>query len=301
MNKLFLNIMPKTPRASFGYSLDYLMALLPSFVFLAIFISVKMLLGVILTLGIALGCELVLCFFLKKEFDLTLIARALLTALFIPSSAVMYMYILGGLLVFIFSEIKLLFGRYLTLESVSFSVILLNLIHPFTTPASTVIENAPLWNVSVLDLILGTKSELFGGMSIICLLFAYLFLAFRKRINFLNGAVFYAALILIIGFLYSNDSPSALYYVSFVALDPKIFFVSLLLITLGAITPANKKAGLVFASLAGALSGYLMLTSSSVDVVLYVSAAFSLISRPIDILICKIGASSKNKKPSGKV
>ena len=301
MNKLFLNIMPKTPRASFGYCLDYLMALLPSFVFLAIFISVKMLLGVILTLGIALGCELVLCIFLKKEFDLTLIARTLLTALFIPSSAVMYMYILGGLLVFIFSEIKLLFGRYLTLESVSFSVMLLNLIHPFTTPASTVIENAPLWNVSVLDLILGTKSELFGGMSIICLLFAYLFLAFRKRINFLNGAVFYAALILIIGFLYSNDSPSALYYVSFVALDPKIFFVSLLLITLGAITPANKKAGLVVAALAGALSGYLMLTTSSVDVVLYVSAAFSLISRPIDILICKIGASSKNKKTSGKV
>ena len=300
MNKFITNILPRTPRASLRYSRDYLIALLPSFVFLAIFVSAKMLLGALLTLGIALVCELVLCIFLKKEFDLTLIARALLTSLFIPSSAGVGIYLWGGFAVFIFSEIKMFLGRYLTLESVTFSVIVLNLIHPFVTPASTVIDNSPIWNVSVLDLVLGTKAELFGGMSIICLLFAYLFLAFKKRINFLGGALFYASLILVIGFLYSNDSPSALYYVSFVALDPKIFFASLLLVTLGAITPAHKNAGAVVSVIAGAISGYLILTLGNADVVLYVLAFFSLISRPIDLLICKITSSSKSKKSASK-
>jgi hypothetical protein len=150
-----------------------------------------------------------------------------------------------------------------------------------------VINGVEFGSVSVLDLLIGNKTTYFGAGSIFALAFAYIYLFIRKRISFINGLLFYAALIATLAFLYTGSEMNAIYYVSFIALDAKVFFSSFILLSMGAL-PFTKKAAYLFSLLGGGLLGIVTLKLGFGDGIYYVVALISLLSRPMELLICKL-------------
>ena len=296
-----LSIFPRKARSSASYILDYFIAFLPCLVFSSVFYSSGIFLNLLITAITALVCETALCLILKKEADLTHTVRALIIILCLPVKLPVWIPVLCGVVIFALSTVRGLISKYVTFEVVSAVLIpvfmlLTNAKTPSAHPSDTVLRGEMLEDTSVLELILGTKSEAFAGGCLICLLFAFVFLALRKRIPYIGGALFYVSLIAVLGFLYTEGNITPIYYVSFFALDPKIVFASLFLVTLGGTLPGNKKVGYVLSVLGGALLGLVTVKLGIMNGIYYVILIMSLISRPTELLLHNIRHNKKKAK-----
>ncbi len=281
------SIIPRRPKNTLSYISDYITALLPSLVFAAVFYTSSIITNVLISVAVTLALELVFSYVMQKEFDGTMMVRALVLCLCLPSNAPVWCYALGGGIVFILSTLRGFTDKYVTYEAVTISVLIILCFIQADTPSALALQGKTISDLSTLDLILGTKSHFFTGGCLICILFAFVYLAIRKRVSFFNSILFYAALVCVSGFLYTEGEINALHFVSLIALDPKIFFASLVLLTLGGALPFGKKSSGIAAVIGGAAAGAAMVYLGLESGVYYTVLIMSLLSRPIDILICK--------------
>ena len=297
MNDKLKAIVPRHPMRSIGYTADYLTAFLPSIILTCIFLTNNILIGLITSLLTAFILETAYCIYTKKELDPTLGVRVVALCLCIPCETGIGFYALGGILIFVLGTARKYMDKYLSPMPVAIAILILTILMPrVLAPAHTVVNGTEFGKVAVWDLLMGYKSKFFGGGSIFALAFAFVYLSVRKRINPLSGLLFYFSLIAVLAFLYKDGELNAIYYVTFIALDARIFFGSLILLNMGAL-PFEKKAAYIISILGGAFLGYLTLNFGAADGIYYVIALISLIARPIDVVICKL----KNPKKAEKI
>ncbi len=287
INKL-LSILPRYPARSLGYTMDYLIAFLPAIIISCIYLTTNIATGLAVALLASFVLEACLCIFMKKEFDLTIAVRVLALCICIPCDTPLTFYLLGGALIFAFSNLRRFTDKYISLEPVVFTVIILLLMIPRVySPTHSVVEGLKFGSVSVWDLLMGYKSRFFGAGNLFALFFAYVYLSLRKRIHFIHGALFYAVLIAVLAFLYEGTELNAIYYVSFIALDANVFFPSLFLLGFGTL-PFEKKGAYVFSILGGAALGFVTLKLGLDYGAYYVLGLMSILSRPTELLVCKL-------------
>lgn len=287
-------LLPRHPLRSLGYTLDYFIAFLPSIIITYIFTTKNMLAGLLACLVCSLVFEFIYSFFTKKELDITLAVRVLLFCICIPCNSSIVFYILGGILIFLFSNLRRYMDKYISLEPVLCTILVILLfIPPVYAPTHSVVSGVEFGKIAVWDLLVGFKTQFFGTGSIFALAFAYIYLSIRKRISFLRGLLFYIPLIATLAFMYEDGGLNAIYYVSFIALDARVFFGSLFLLNSG-ILPFEKKGAYLFSIIGGVALGIVTLKLSVANGIYFVLTIMSIIARPVDLLIFKLKHTKKD-------
>ncbi len=301
MNKIISRMSMSNKKKTIGYTVDHVLALVPMLALFAVLFTPNILISGALSVLVASFLEILYSILIKKQFAPTVMAMALAAALPLPSETPLFLYAISGAAVFVLFELRGYLGKYITYEPVLFTLALIFIFMEVKTPMDYVSMGEVQAGIKVKDLLLGGKYTGTVCTSAAALLAGYIYLCIRKRVNILNSLLFYAAFIAVMGFLYvDNPDQNAIYFISFVALDGRAVFAAFFLLNYGGVLPHDKKAGYAVAILCGAVIGYIAVSMKEPSLMFIVLSAASLLSRPLDVLICRMKFGKKKTELKSK-
>ena len=122
MSNVFSMIRNGNSGKAFSFTLDHMIALLPMIAVSTVFFGE----GLIVRCGISMLCacafQLFYSLLFKKQFDLTIIFFSFAAAMPLGLETPLWIYVLLGVTVAVFSELRGYMGKYITIESVTFAL-----------------------------------------------------------------------------------------------------------------------------------------------------------------------------------